>query len=91
MVSTVNWLAKFWSDGSALLAIVALLADQSSAWTFIHNAILFIDTSNNASYNQLHWLVGTPYLSTIASNAHGHIKPMKVQVELRTSLSRIEL
>ena len=27
---------------------------------YIHNAILFIDTSNNAWYNQAHWLVGAP-------------------------------
>ena len=29
-------------------------AVQSSAQTFIHNAILFIDTSNKAWYNQVH-------------------------------------
>ena len=47
---------------------IALLAVQSSAVTFLHNAISFIDTSNNAWYNQVHWLIGTPYLSMIASN-----------------------
>ena len=34
----------------------------------IHNAILFIDTSNEASYNQVDWLVIMPYLSIKASN-----------------------
>ena len=47
----------------ALLAFIALSAAQSSAQTRIHNAILVIDTSNNASYKQVHWLVRTPYLS----------------------------
>ena len=37
----------------ALPAMIALLAVQSSAQTFIHNAILFIDTFNNAWYNQV--------------------------------------
>ena len=53
---------------SALLAFTALSAVQSSAQTRIHSAILVIDTSNNASYNQVHWLVGTPYLAIKASN-----------------------
>ena len=35
----------------------------------INNAIFFIDTSNNSWHNQAHWLTGTPYLSTISSNA----------------------
>ena len=52
----------------ALLAFIALLTVQSSAQTRIHNVILFIGTSNNASHNQVHWLVGTPYLSIKASN-----------------------
>ena len=43
---------------------------QSSAQLFIHNAIFFIDTLNNAWYNQVHWLIGTPYLSIITSNAY---------------------
>ena len=51
-----------------LLAFIALSAAQSSGETCIHSAILVIDTSNNASYNQVHWLVGTPYLSIKASN-----------------------
>ena len=51
-----------WSS-QALLAFIALLAAQSPAQTRIHSAILVIDTSNNASYNQAHWLVRTPYLS----------------------------
>ena len=52
---------------STLLVIVNISAVQSFAQTFIHNAILFIDTSNNAWHNQAHWLIGTPYLSTIGS------------------------
>ena len=52
----------------ALIAFIALLAVQSSAQTCLHSAILVIDTSNNASYNQVHWLVRTPYLSIKASN-----------------------
>ena len=32
---------------TTLLAMIALSAVQSSAQTFIHNGILFIDTSNN--------------------------------------------
>ena len=47
-----------------LLALIALSTVQSSAQIFSHNAILFIDTSDNAWYNQVHW----PYLSIIASN-----------------------
>ena len=56
------------SQKRALLAFIALLAAQSSAQTRIHSAILVIDTSNNASYSPVHWLVGTPYLSIKASN-----------------------
>ena len=52
----------------SLLAFIALSAAQSSAQTRIHSAILVIDTPNNASYNQVHWLVRTPYLSIKASN-----------------------
>ena len=51
-----------------LLAFIALSTAQSSAQTRINSAILVIDTSNNASYNQVHWLVRTPYLSINASN-----------------------
>ena len=51
-----------------LLAIIALSGVQSSIRTFSHNAILVIDTSNNDSYNQAQWLIGTPYLSIVASN-----------------------
>ena len=51
-----------------LLAFIALSAAQSSAQTHIHSPILVIDTPNNASYNQVHWLVRTPYLSIKASN-----------------------
>ena len=53
-----------------LLAFIALSAAQSSAQTCIHSAILVIDTSNNASYNQVHWLARTPFLSIKASNEH---------------------
>ena len=51
-----------------LLAFIALSAAKSPAQTRIQNAILVIDTSSNASYNQVHWLVRTPYLSIKASN-----------------------
>ena len=51
-----------------LLAMIALSVVESSAQTVIHNAILLIDTSNNVSCNQAHWLIRTPYLSIIASN-----------------------
>ena len=51
-----------------LLAMIGLSAFQSSAQTFSHNAILFIDASDNAWYNQVHWLIGMAYLSIIASN-----------------------
>ena len=37
--------------------------------TFIHNVILFIDMPSNAWCDQTHWLIRTPYLSIIASNA----------------------
>ena len=51
-----------------LVAFIALSTAQSSAQTRIHSAVLVIDTSNNASYDQVHWLVRTPYLSIKASN-----------------------
>ena len=54
----------------SLLAIVDISAVQSSAQTFIHNTILFIDIFNNAWRNQTHWLIGMPYMSTIASNGY---------------------
>ena len=59
---------------SALLAMIALSAVQSSTHTFIHNTILFIDTSDNVSYNKRHRLIGTPYLSIIASNEFVYFK-----------------
>ena len=59
-----------WNRLRTLLAIVDIMAVQSSAQTFIHNTILFIDTFNNAWHNQADWLIGTPYLSTIASNVN---------------------
>ena len=52
-----------------LLAFIANSDAQSSAQTHIHSAIVVIDTSNNAWYSQVHWLVGTPYLAVKASNA----------------------
>ena len=55
-------------SANTLLAFITLSADQSSAQRRIHTAILVIDTSNNASYNQVHWLVRMPYLSIKASN-----------------------
>ena len=51
-VSTREYLAR-WLSSAILLAFIALLAAQSSAQTRIHNAILVIDTPNNASYNQV--------------------------------------
>ena len=48
--------------------MIALLAIQSCAQTFIPNAIMLIDTTDNASYNQVHWLIRMPYLSIKASN-----------------------
>ena len=52
----------------SLLAMIALLAVQSCAQIFIHKAIMLIDNSDNASFNQVHWLIRTPYLSIKASN-----------------------
>ena len=72
---TMNWpypvadLRRCKGCAPSLLAFIALSAAQSSAQTRIHSAILVTDTSNNASYNQVHWLVRTPYLSIKASNA----------------------
>ena len=38
-------------------------------WRDIYlQSFLFIDTSDNAWYNQVHWLTETPYLSIISSN-----------------------
>ena len=47
--------------------MIALSAVQSTTETFVYNDSLFIDTSNNAWYNQAHWLRGMPYLSIISS------------------------
>ena len=49
-------------EAGSLLAMIAHLAVQSSTQTFIHNAFLLIDTSDNARYNQVHLLIGTSYL-----------------------------
>ena len=51
-----------------LLAMIASSTVQSSTQTFIYNDILFTDTSNNARHNQVHWPIGMPNLSIIASN-----------------------
>ena len=48
--------------------MIAFSPVQSSTQTFIHNTILFNDTSNNVWYNQAHKLIGMTYLSIIASN-----------------------
>ena len=47
---------------------IALSVAQSFAQTFIYNANLFTDTSDNAYYNQIHWLIRTPHFSIIGSN-----------------------
>ena len=52
----------------SFIAMIALSAVQSSAKKFIHNAILFIETSDIARFNQVDCLIDTPYLSIIASN-----------------------
>ena len=39
---------------NSTLLVINISTVQSSAQTFIHNAIFFIDTSNNAWYNQAH-------------------------------------
>ena len=41
----------------SLLAMIALSAVQSSAQTFIHNAILFIDTLNYERYCMLYYFL----------------------------------
>ena len=48
--------------------MIDLSVVQSSVQTFIHNAILFINTYNNAWYNQVNCLIGMPFVSIIASN-----------------------
>ena len=50
----------------------------TAAQTFIHNAILFIDksTSNNAWYNQAHWLMRTAY-QEIALNLYVNRKTIE--------------
>ena len=60
---------------SSLLAMIALSAVQSCAQTFIHNAIMLTDASDNASHNQVHWVIRRPYLSIKASNATGGGSP----------------
>ena len=64
-----NWLRKpIWKYFVPLLAMIALSAVQSFAQSYIHNAVLFIGTSDKAWYNQVHWLIEPPYLLIIASN-----------------------
>ena len=63
-----NWYVRCNFEWVPLLAIITLSVVQSSVQTFIHNAIMFIDTSNNDWYLQAHWIIGTPYLSIITSN-----------------------
>ena len=48
--------------------MIVFSAVQSSAPTLIHNNVLFIDTSDNAWYNQVQCLIWTPYLAIIANN-----------------------
>ena len=43
----------------------------SNCLHYIHNVILFIDTSDNAWLSQADWPIGTPYLSIITSNEFG--------------------
>ena len=57
--------------------MIALSAVQSFAQTFIHNAIFFIDTSNDAWYVQGYWLIWTSYLSVIASNGQDELDNFK--------------
>ena len=73
----------------SLLAFTALSAVQSSTETHIHSAILVIDTSNNASYNQVNWLVDTPYLAIKASNVNGMVGStlMRICINCRSSWS----
>ena len=58
------------ADKTSFLAMLALSAVQSSAHckSYIHNAILSIDTSDNSWYNQVYRVIGTPYLSITANN-----------------------
>ena len=49
-------------------SLLAFIAAQSSTQTRMHSAILVIDTANNVSYHQVHWLVRTRYLLIKASN-----------------------
>ena len=63
-----------------LLAFIALSAAQSSAQTHLHSAILVIDNSNNPSYNQVHWLIGTPYLSIKANDEENLYEIIKNRV-----------
>ena len=69
-----------YSVNKSLLAIVDISAVQSSAQTFIHNAILLIYTSYNVWYNQAHWLIRMPYLFPIASNVHTFLQNIEAIV-----------
>ena len=59
--------------------MIALSAVESSVPTFIHIAILFIYTSDSAWYNQVLWLIETPYLSIIPSD---DLWPLKVDYKM---------
>ena len=70
-----------------------LIDFQSTAQKFIP-VILCIDTSYNAWHNQAHWLIGTPYLSIIASNAvksHGECKQEVLNFEDTVALGMIAM
>ena len=54
---------------STILSLLAMIALWLS--NHVHNAIMLTDTSDNALYNQVHWVIRTPYLSIKASNATG--------------------
>ena len=77
----------FWG----IIAIVAISAVESSAPAFIHNAIVFIDTWDNAWYNQLHWVVETPYLSTIDSNGCVSREALREWVIHQTRLQSVSI
>ena len=55
----------------------------------IHSAIIVIDTSNNALYSQVHWLVRTPYLAVKASNVSStEIPPNLYKTDTETETAR---
>ena len=58
--------------------MIALLHVQSSTRIFFHNAILFIDTSNNAKYQPPLSLIRALYLAIISSNVNKGNKSKEV-------------